>query len=590
MPIGFLFLINLLCAALLCLLIIPLLQSLALRYKIFDNPDHNEHGPTGRKIHLTPIPRLGGVGIFLAFTVSNLIWITQIPFLWSFYGGIIIFLLGVSDDIYSISPKIRFLVQLVVATLVVHFDNLVPQSLLLGTGAAINLMPVMGYFLAVFLIVGAINAVNMIDGLDGLAGGLSLISVVFLSLLYFWNRQDIWVLLCISGPLFGALIGFLRHNTYPANIFMGDGGSNWIGYTLAILMLILLSGASVSDTFLPRLLHDGPAAGGAVRPVPLIAVLSALAVPICDTALVMIARIRRGQNPMVADRTHVHHSLLRIGLRHGQAVSAVYFLAVVFGFVGVLPVVYPRYELSWVSYMSIPFLILVLLTAMNLDAGAIQRLLEKRYFIRRTDGYFRFSRMIRYWENANRYLLYLILLAGPAFAGVVRLDVGYAAMVVGVVIIVSTIMPARSKRDDFFDAACVAIASVVLLVANNSNNMMVAWKGERLNIHWIYNSLFYALFSSTIILFLLTIKRRYFVFRSSDFLLAVLPLALLLIPDPYKTDLRLDIISIRSVVVFIAVRTLAKRKRYVMPHIKGVTLIALGFVFLAGVFGLRIVY
>ncbi|MCX6127125.1 MAG: hypothetical protein NTV34_20575, partial [Proteobacteria bacterium] len=361
-------------------------------------------------------------------------------------------------------------------------------------------------------------------------------------------------------------------------------------YSLGVFMLILLSSATVNPSFTPWLLEALVIKPPAGPPPPLMAVVSALAVPVCDTALVMLARMRRGQNPMTADRTHIHHSLLRLGLQHGQVVSAVYFLAVVFGFAGVLPVVYPRYELAWISYAGLALLVLVLITAMNLDTNAIQKILKRRYFMRRTSQYSAFSRIIRYWENANRYLLYLILLAGPAFAGVVRPDVGYAALAAALVVIGSIIAAMFHLRDDFVDAVCVATASVVLLVANNSNNMMVAWRGERLNIHWIYNGLFYALLLSTFCLFILTVKRRYFVFRSSDFLLAVLPLALLLIPDPYKTDLRLDIISIRSVVVFVALRTLAKRKHYVMTHVKGVTLVALGFVFLAGVWGLRIVY
>ena len=187
-------------------------------------------------------------------------------------------------------------------------------------------------------------------------------------------------------------------------------------------------------------------------------------------------------------------------------------------------------------------------------------------------------------------MLYAILLAGPAFAGRVRLDVGIAAAAVAFLIIFSIILNASKQRDDFLDSTCVALASTVLLVANNANTMMVEWRGARISIHPIYNSLFGILLISTALLFFVTAKKRYFIFKPSDFLLATVPLVLLLVPEPYRTEYRINIISLRSIVVFAAVRTLAKRKGYVIAHVKGVTLVALTFVFLAGVFGLRVIY
>lgn len=590
MPVGILILLVFFSAMLLCLAMIPLLQSFAEKFQLFDVPDQQSCPQGGRKVHSKPIPRLGGVAIFCAFFATNLIWLSDMQFKWSFLASVLIFLVGVADDLWSVSALARFVIQIVATAACLYLDDLIPTRLIFGFGLEWQLSPLSGLIFSVFLIVGAINALNMIDGLDGLAGGLSLIGISFLTLLYFWNRQDLILLACVSAPLVGAIIGFLKYNSHPASIFMGDGGANWIGFVMGLMMIMLLSGSSLINGFESSLLEAGLTARVAHLGIPLVSVISVLAVPICDTALVMAARVRRGQSPMKADRTHIHHSLLRLGLRHSQAVSAVYFLAVLFGIVGILPVVYPRHDLIWASYAGIAVLVGVLFFAMNLDAGSVQKVLQSRYLFRRTRQYSVLSRYIRYWENANRYALYIIFLAAPAFAGVVRRDVGFAALGAGCLIILSIIGTAWRKRDEFIDVICIATASVVLLVANNTNNMMVAWQGERLNIHWIYNSLFYGVFISSILLFLVTAKKRYFVFKSSDFLLAVLPLLLLLIPDPYKSELRLDIISLRSVVVFIALRTLAKRKNYVMTHVKGVTLVALGFVFLAGVCGLRIIY
>lgn len=562
------------------LALVPMVVKFAGAFQLFDAPDVSQT-VASRKIHTAPIPRLGGIAIVLSFFLTQVIWIKNAPLPGVLLGGLAVFLLGVADDLISIRPLYRFLLQTTFAAFAVWYHGLIPETINIGSGVHFAIPQIFGFFFAIFVIVGAINTINMIDGLDGLAGGLALIGVVLLSFLYFLKSQDMGLLLFIACPMIGAIIGFLRYNTHPAIIFMGDGGSNWLGYMIGCVMLLLLAGKQI-DMVTSKLI--------AVQAMPLTAVVLCLAIPIFDTAMVMAGRMRRGESPMKADKTHLHHALLKIGLSQPQAVVALYFLGFIVGLIGILPLAFPNYGLEMAPLIGIVLVFGFVLIASRINSEVAIDFLTQRAKMRERPEYVAVSKALRYWENFNRYLLYTILLAGPAFAGNVRFDVGFAALAVALLVVVSMILSVYRHGDDFLDSICIALAATVLLVANNVNTMMVEWRGARVSIHPIYNSLFVLLLVSTILLFITTAKKRYFIFKPSDFLFAAIPLVLLLVPEPFMTEYRINIISLRSIVVFMAVRTLAKRKTYVIAHIKGVTLIALAFVFLAGVYGLRIVY
>jgi UDP-GlcNAc:undecaprenyl-phosphate/decaprenyl-phosphate GlcNAc-1-phosphate transferase len=571
-----------------CLALTPMVVKFAGLYGLFDRPDMTiplkdpaNPSPESRKVHSKPIPRLGGVAIVASFMLTQVLWVGTAPLAGVLVAGFAIFIVGLIDDIISIPARYRFIAQIFIATFAIKYHHLVPSLIDLGGGVRFQVPEILGLAFSVFVVVGSINTVNMIDGLDGLAGGMALIGVCLLNFLYFLQSHDLGLLLYVSTPMIGALIGFLRYNTHPAVIFMGDSGSNWLGFMVGMIMLLLLSGTQI-DPNTAKLIRS--------IPVPLPSVIMCLAIPVFDTAAVMMGRVRRGTSPMQADKTHLHHALLKIGLSHPQAVSALYFLALIVGVIGILPVAYPNYNLDFAPYFGIMFSFTFVLVASRVNAEKTIGVLMERARLRERSEYSTVSKFVRYWENFNRYVLYSILLAGPAFAGSVRNDLGIAAAAVGLLIIASILIGTTKKADDFLDSACIALASTVLLVTNNTNTLAVEWQGQRVSIQHIYNGLFGLLLTSTILLFVLTAKRRYFIFKPSDFLLAAVPLILLLVPDPFRTEYRINIISLRSIVIFAAVRTLAKRKGFAMTHIKGVTLLALTFVFLAGVFGLRIVY
>ncbi|HBH80185.1 MAG TPA: hypothetical protein DDY39_10195, partial [Nitrospira sp.] len=156
--------------------------------------------------------------------------------------------------------------------------------------------------LTLMVIVGVTNAVNLSDGLDGLAGGLSLLSFAGIAYLAFQANESLLALLMVS--ILGGLLGFLRFNTYPARIFMGDAGSQFLGHYLAVAAILLTDATRTAYS-------------------PLLA-LFLWGVPLLDTAGVMIHRYLQGRSPFIGDRSHVHHRLLASGLSHGQAVTLIY--------------------------------------------------------------------------------------------------------------------------------------------------------------------------------------------------------------------------------------------------------------------------
>jgi UDP-GlcNAc:undecaprenyl-phosphate GlcNAc-1-phosphate transferase len=288
---------------------------------------------SSRKVHLTPTPRIGGVAIVAGFfvplvglffytnDVSSLFLHDRSLVVGLFVGGTSIAALGFYDDLHGAGAKLKFLVQFLVAFLVFklgfRIDNIanpfgaLPFSLvhfhIPFTVTELNLsMP-----FTLLWIVGVINAMNLIDGLDGLAGGVSLISIGLLFAVAF-NRPE--VLMCLfMASLGGAVMGFLLYNFNPATIFMGDTGSMFLGFVLATSSIVSSQKSSAVVAML----------------VPIVS----LGLPIVDTLLAMMRRAVRGRPLFSADKEHIHHKLLALGLTHRQAVLTLYgvclFLALV---------------------------------------------------------------------------------------------------------------------------------------------------------------------------------------------------------------------------------------------------------------------
>ncbi len=270
--------------------------------------------PGDRKVHDRPMVRLGGVSIFFGTLLALLlIWaIGGFTLLqpgkdyeiWGVaIGGLVFFLIGLTDDLIGLSPLSRLVMQFTVASCAwfsgVQIDFLsVPFNGLMQIPAWISLP------LTVIWLVGMANAINWIDGLDGLAAGVAgIAALVMLVVCLFMNQPAAGL---ISAALAGSCLGFLRYNFNPAQIFMGDGGAYFIGFTLAgVGVTGLVKGVTTVAVLLPYLI---------------------LAVPILDMSAVILDRLRNGKSPFKADNRHLHHRLLDAGLPHRMTVLVIYAL------------------------------------------------------------------------------------------------------------------------------------------------------------------------------------------------------------------------------------------------------------------------
>ena len=587
--------------------VIPVILRLAHSFGIYDLPDQSlavaaassttSPSPVsnpGRRIHEVPIPRLGGGGIVLGALLSICLWLTPRG-LWAvLVPSLALYVMGLCDDLRSIGAKWKFLMQMAICGIAVANSGLGLPHIVLAPGWMITLSPNVGFLLSTFIVVGAINAVNMIDGLDGLAGGLVLIGIAFLSYLHFLSSDDIQTLLFFSFPIIGALIGFLRYNTHPARIFMGDGGSHWLGFMIGIMILLAAGGFGIGTGIagVPRLIPV-PASTrfSGIGSVPLISAIMCLAIPVFDTASVMVRRLLRGENPMKADKAHLHHSLMEIGFSHPQAVLIMYFLAVCNGVIAVMPVAFPHKNLWWAPYVAAVILLVSIPMLLRVDRNFIARVDHNVRGLLVTNpvlaqgGY---GTILRTWEAVNRYTIYGILLITPVFAGVPPREVGYAAVVAAGFLVLSFLL--SSKQPEFVLSTVLSIAAGVILLSNNFNEIFVELAGQRYNVQGLYNAAFIWLLISTCGLLLFSFRRRYLLVTPTDFLMLILPLTLLMVPDPYRSQFHLNTISLRAWVLFLSLRFMARRTSNFMEKVRLVMIASLFLISLISVGGLRVVY
>ena len=270
----------------------PYMARVGKKQNMMDMPGH-------RKIHEEAIPNLGGIVIFFGFLLS-LLFVVQIEgqIKALLIGGVIILLLGVVDDIVDLSPKHKFIIQMVPALIVIIYNSDLINSFIVNQLKIFDLLGYLLYPILIFWIVGVTNSINLIDGLDGLACGISLIALV--TFLILGLRQNLEALSLISIALAGSILAFLKFNFYPAKIFLGDSGSTFAGFMLASIgALWVLNGGNAFFILIPMII---------------------LALPIFDT-LFAIWRRYRGHYPIFqADKGHLHHRLLARGISHKNVV------------------------------------------------------------------------------------------------------------------------------------------------------------------------------------------------------------------------------------------------------------------------------
>lgn len=293
---------------------VPYVQKLALKTGFVDMPNH-------RKIHKDPMPLLGGLAIYVGFVATAAIFTHRDQEFWGIAtGGLVIFLLGMVDDFYKTRKQDmrawpKFIVQILAACLLPIFNVSIQGINIPFIHSPFVEFPLwLRVVTTVIWVVGITNMMNFLDGLDGLAAGISAISATTLFFIALLKGNPSMAMFSII--LIGTSLGFLRHNFYPARIFMGDAGATFLGYVLAA---IAVNGAFKSATLVSVA-------------IPVLA----LGVPILDAFYVIFRRFRENRPIYVADKGHTFHQLMRAGLSQKQTVTFLYLIGICFSLVSIV--------------------------------------------------------------------------------------------------------------------------------------------------------------------------------------------------------------------------------------------------------------
>ncbi|MBN2119852.1 MAG: undecaprenyl/decaprenyl-phosphate alpha-N-acetylglucosaminyl 1-phosphate transferase [Candidatus Omnitrophica bacterium] len=306
------YLITFLVALLASFTLTPFVRQLSIKNKWLDKPGQ-------RKMNKKPVPTAGGIAIYLGFVLAIAFFMFKKTFAGDLNkfvgflgGGLIIVLSGIQDDIKGLTPRRKLFYQIMAASIASIFGYVIFK--VSGPfGGAFHLTELLSMVITIFWIVGITNAVNLLDGLDGLASGV--VAIIAVTLFFAALKSASPVVALLSIAVVGSSLGFLPHNFYPARIFMGDTGSMFLGFGLA---LISIEGAHKGSTLITLF-------------IPIIA----MGVPVVDTFLSILRRLVKGNGVFRADKEHIHHKLVFLNGSQRDAVLRLYFLTACFGLIAV---------------------------------------------------------------------------------------------------------------------------------------------------------------------------------------------------------------------------------------------------------------
>lgn len=301
--------------------------------------------PNARKVHTTPMPRLGGLGIFITFLFGYMLFgVQSIQMNAILIGAFIIVIVGVIDDISPIGAKTKLLGQIIAASIVLFYGGIMLDKVTIGS---LHLdFGYLAYPLTILFIVGCINIINLIDGLDGLSTGTCSIFYLTIGIISFMKTSFGGLNVSLAFIMLGASLGFLVHNFHPAKIFSGDSGSMFQGFMIATISLLGFKTVTMTSFFIPILL---------------------LGIPILDTIFAIIRRTLKKEPIYKPDKEHLHHQLLKLGLSHRNTVLAIYAMNILFAFASIIYAINDK-KLGVIIYIVIFILIIFIITKTSIIA------------------------------------------------------------------------------------------------------------------------------------------------------------------------------------------------------------------------------
>lgn len=305
----------------------PIVKRLAIRIGAIDRPNE-------RKVHATLMPRLGGLAIYIG-VVASVWWMVDDykEILAIMIAATVVLITGIIDDRIELRPLVKLMGQLLAAVIVVYFGMQMEFIHLPFSGADTFNFGILSIPISILWIVGVTNSINLMDGLDGLASGVTAIATATMLILAIMMGNVPVIIL--ASALLGSLIAFLFFNFHPARIFMGDSGSLFLGFMMAVLSLLGFKQATFASLILPILV---------------------LGVPLSDTLFAILRRVANNRPISSPDKQHLHHCLLNLGLSHRKTVLIIYGISAFFGASAIL---LSRATL-WVEIIVIAFILIVL--------------------------------------------------------------------------------------------------------------------------------------------------------------------------------------------------------------------------------------
>lgn len=321
---------------LICFILTPAVIFFFVKNKITDTPG-------GRKIHKVSTPSMGGIPIMAGVLFSILLWFTLAELNQSrslLFAVMIMFLVGLRDDVVNLSAFQKLVGQLAASLLVVVYGG-VQLTSLYGLFGVYELPTFVAIPISLFTIIALTNAFNLIDGIDGLAGTMSLIALAFFGI--WFELNGLYLYAAIAAVFAGGIIGFLMFNWSPAKIFMGDTGALAIGFLLASFAIVFMQHN-----------HDLPPDAAWKFSGSVATAVAVLILPIYDTARIFVKRIKKGKSPFAPDRGHIHHFIMRVGLTHRQVALTLASVNILFVLVALLFRSFPDYMmLPGIAFLAI---------------------------------------------------------------------------------------------------------------------------------------------------------------------------------------------------------------------------------------------